>query len=140
MHGFYIEMSKAQAARAPADYIRRQTLKDAERYITPELKEFEDKVLSARERALSREKQLYDALLETLGAGLAALQQTAESVAELDTLANLSERAGALRLSKPSLSDELVLEYRAGRHPASKARARRRSCRMTWYSTSARGC
>ena len=116
VHGFYIEMSKAQAARAPADYIRRQTLKDAERYITPELKEFEDKVLSARERALGREKQLYDGLLDKLGAGLAALQQTAESVAELDTLANLSERAEALTLSKPALSDELVLEYRAGRH------------------------
>ena len=116
MHGFYIEMSKAQAARAPADYIRRQTLKDAERYITPELKEFEDKVLSARERSLGREKQLYDGLLEKLGAGLAALQQTAESVAELDTLANLAERVAALNLSKPTLADELVLEYRAGRH------------------------
>jgi DNA mismatch repair protein MutS len=116
VHGFYIELSKAQSARAPADYVRRQTLKDAERYITPELKSFEDKVLSARERALGREKQLYDALLEKLGAELAILQQTAESIAELDTLANLAERVDALQLAKPELSDELVLEYRAGRH------------------------
>ncbi len=131
-------MSKAQAARAPADYIRRQTLKDAERYITPELKEFEDKVLSARERALSREKQLYDALLETLGAGLAALQQTAESVAELDTLANLSERAGALRLEQAEL--ERRARARVPRGPASRRRrrrARRRSCRTISCSTSA---
>jgi DNA mismatch repair protein MutS len=116
VHGFYIELTKSQSAGAPADYIRRQTLKGAERYVTPELKEFEDKVLSARERALSREKQLYDQLLEKLAAELGLLQQTAESVAELDVLANLAERAAALSLVKPALVDEPCLEYRAGRH------------------------
>ncbi len=116
VHGFYIEMTKAQSAAAPADYIRRQTLKGAERYITPELKEFEDKVLSARERALGREKALYDTLLEKLGSRLAELQQTAEGIAELDALANLAERVGALDLVKPELVDEPVLEYAAGRH------------------------
>ena len=116
VHGFYIELTKSQSDGAPADYIRRQTLKGAERYITPELKEFEDKVLSARERALSREKQLYDGVLEKLAAELGLLQQTADSVAELDVLANLAERAAALSLVKPALVDEPRLEYRAGRH------------------------
>src|SRR6185295_5515545 len=103
VHGFYIELTRGQAAAAPPDYMRRQTLKGAERYITPELKEFEDKVLSARERALSREKQLYDQLLEKLAAELGALQQTAERVA-------------ALSLVKPTLVDEPRLDYRGGRH------------------------
>jgi DNA mismatch repair protein MutS len=116
VHGFYIEMTKAQSESAPADYIRRQTLKGAERYITPELKQFEDKVLSARERALGREKHLYDDLLERLGAQLGALQLTAECVAEIDTLANLAERARTLGLVRPALVDESRLEYRAGRH------------------------
>jgi len=116
VHGFYIELSRGQAASAPPDYIRRQTLKGAERYITPELKDFEDKVLSARERSLGREKQLYDELLGTLAGDLAALQATAEAVAELDTLANLAERARALELVLPSLVDEPRLEYRGGRH------------------------
>jgi DNA mismatch repair protein MutS len=116
VHGFYIEMTKAQSAAAPADYIRRQTLKGAERYITPELKEFEDKVLSARERALGREKQLYEELLERLAAELGALQQTAECIAEIDVLSNLAERAAAFNLAKPALVDEPCFEYRAGRH------------------------
>ncbi|MEO8464950.1 MAG: DNA mismatch repair protein MutS [Gammaproteobacteria bacterium] len=116
VHGFYIELTRGQAAAAPADYIRRQTLKGAERYITPELKEFEDKVLSARERSLAREKQLYDELLEKLGRDLAALQATAEAVAELDTLANLAERAKAFNLVLPALVDEPHLTYRGGRH------------------------
>jgi DNA mismatch repair protein MutS len=116
VHGFYIELTRGQAAAAPADYIRRQTLKGAERYITPELKEFEDKVLSARERSLAREKQLYDELLETLGRDIAALQATAEAVAELDTLANLAERAKALDLVLPTLVEEPQLAYRGGRH------------------------
>ncbi len=116
VHGFYIELTRGQAAAAPPDYIRRQTLKGAERYITPELKEFEDKVLSARERSLAREKQLYDELLETLGRDLAALQATAEAVAELDTLANLAERAKAFDLVLPTLVDEPQLAYRGGRH------------------------
>src|SRR5690606_676124 len=116
VHGFYIEISKAQARNAPADFIRRQTLKGAERFITPELKAFEDKVLSARDRALAREKQLYDEVLDKLGANLAALQATAASVAEIDALVNLGERAAALSLSRPRLVDEPKLCYRAGRH------------------------
>ena len=116
VHGFYIELTRGQAASAPADYIRRQTLKGAERYITPELKDFEDKVLSARERSLSREKQLYDELLELLARDLAGLQRTAEAVAELDTLIDLAERARALNLVLPTLVDEPRLEYRGGRH------------------------
>ena len=116
VHGFYIELTRGQAASAPADYIRRQTLKGAERYVTPELKEFEDKVLSARERSLSREKQLYDELLDSLARDLAALQRTAEGVAELDTLIDLAERAHALKLVLPGLVEEPRLEYRGGRH------------------------
>jgi DNA mismatch repair protein MutS len=116
VHGFFIELTRGQAASAPADYIRRQTLKGAERYVTPELKEFEDKVLSARERSLSREKQLYDELLGSLARGLAELQRTAEAVAELDTLIDLAERAQALKLVLPSLVDSPTLEYSGGRH------------------------
>jgi DNA mismatch repair protein MutS len=116
VHGFYIELTRGQAAGAPADYIRRQTLKGAERYITPELKEFEDKVLSARERSLTREKQLYDDLLDLLARDLAGLQRTAEAVAEIDTLVNLAERARALQLVLPTLVAEPRLEYRGGRH------------------------
>jgi DNA mismatch repair protein MutS len=116
VHGFYIEIGKAQAERAPADYIRRQTLKGAERFITPELKAFEDKVLGARERALTREKHLYDELLERLAAELAALQRTAAAIAEIDVLANFAERADALGLSRPALVDEPCIAYRTGRH------------------------
>jgi DNA mismatch repair protein MutS len=116
VHGFYIELTRGQAASAPADYIRRQTLKGAERYITPELKDFEDKVLSARERSLSREKQLYEQLLELLARDLGGLQRTAEAVAELDTLIDLAERAHTLKLVLPTLVAEPLLEYRGGRH------------------------
>ena len=116
VHGFYIELTRGQAASAPADYIRRQTLKGAERYVTPELKDFEDKVLSARERSLAREKQLYDELQGTLARDLAGLQRTVDAVAELDTLANLAERARSLNLVLPTLVAEPKLEYRAGRH------------------------
>src|SRR3569832_1536344 len=93
VHGFYIELTRGQAEKAPADYIRRQTLKGAERYITPELKSFEDKVLSARERALAREKLLYDELLDQLLPHIPALQTSAAALAELDVLANFAERA-----------------------------------------------
>jgi DNA mismatch repair protein MutS len=116
VHGYYIEISRAQAKAAPEDYQRRQTLKGAERYVTPELKDFEDKVLGARERALARERQLYDALLEALNETLAELQATAGAIAEIDVLANLAERAGALDLVKPVLADEPQVRYRAGRH------------------------
>jgi len=96
VHGFYIEISRAQSDKAPADYIRRQTLKSAERFITPELKSFEDKVLSAKERALSREKLLYDQLLDKLLVSLNVLQQCAEGLSELDTLCCFAERADTL--------------------------------------------
>ena len=86
-------MPSKQAESAPADYIRRQTLKGAERFITPELKAFEDKALSAKSRALAREKMLYEALLEDLIAQLPPLQDTAAALAELDVLSNLAERA-----------------------------------------------
>ncbi|MDH4071618.1 MAG: DNA mismatch repair protein MutS [Gammaproteobacteria bacterium] len=117
VHGYYIEMSKAQAAKAPEDYVRRQTLKGAERYITPELKEFEDKVLSARERALAREKHLYEALLDRLIESLSALQQTAAAVAELDVITSFAERADAMSLTRPDIVDEPCIDIRGGRHP-----------------------
>lgn len=116
VHGFYIEITNAHAKAVPADYLRRQTLKGAERYITPDLKSYEDKVLSARERSLAREKELYDALLESLAASLAALQTTADGIGQLDVLANLAERAASLGLVKPELLDTPALDYRAGRH------------------------
>jgi len=117
VHGYYIEVGRAQADKVPADFQRRQTLKNAERYITPELKAFEDKVLSARERALAREKGLYDALLDRLGERLDALQRCAAALAELDVLVNLAERADALGLVKPTFSSEPGLDIRGGRHP-----------------------
>ncbi|MBV9575007.1 MAG: DNA mismatch repair protein MutS, partial [Gammaproteobacteria bacterium] len=104
VHGYYIEMSRVQAQLAPVDYIRRQTLKNAERFITPELKVFEDKALSARERALAREKILYDALLEKLIPHLSLLQASASAIAELDVLANFAERAMHLNWCCPQLS------------------------------------
>lgn len=116
VHGYYIEISKAQAHKAPDHYVRRQTLKSAERYITPELKAFEDKVLSARERSLSREKLLYDRLLDKLIDALADLQQTAAGLAELDVLVCFAERAVSLNLCRPQISDEPCIEITAGRH------------------------
>src|SRR5690606_29183940 len=116
VHGFYIEISKAHSDAVPADYMRRQTLKGAERFITPELKSFEDKVLGARERALAREKHLYEDLLARLAADVEALQATAAAVAEIDALANLAERAATLNLAPPRLVDAPCLKYRTGRH------------------------
>ena len=116
VHGYYIEISKGQADKAPTDYVRRQTLKGAERYITPELKEFEDKVLSARERAHTRERFLYDDLLERLLAVLAELQQSAFALAELDVLTCFAERAETLSLRKPELSTTPCIEIEGGRH------------------------
>tara|TARA_R110001599_G_scaffold65838_2_gene185797 strand:+ start:49615 stop:52149 length:2535 start_codon:yes stop_codon:yes gene_type:complete len=116
VHGYYIEISRAQSERAPAEYIRRQTLKNAERFITPELKEFEDKALSSKSRALSREKVLYGELLERLNEQLAALQDTAAAVSEIDVLANLAERADTLRLCRPVFCEEAVFEVSDGRH------------------------
>ena len=116
VHGYFIEISKGQSAQAPAEYIRRQTLKNAERYITPELKAFEDKALSAKSRALSREKALYDALLETLNEQLIALQATASALSELDVLANLAERAEQLNLCRPEFSEQACIDIEQGRH------------------------
>jgi DNA mismatch repair protein MutS len=117
VHGYYIEISRAQAERAPADYIRRQTLKGAERYITPELQAFEGKVLSARERALAREKSLYDGLLEQLLLVLTPLRRMAEALAETDVLVNLARRAGELGFCRPELTTDPGISIRAGRHP-----------------------
>ncbi len=116
VHGYYLEVTRAQSDKVPVSYVRRQTLKNAERFITPELKAFEDKALSAAERALAREKQLYDKLLETLGTELAPLQRSAAALAELDALNNLSERADSLRLVCPELSAQPGLDIRGGRH------------------------
>jgi DNA mismatch repair protein MutS len=117
VHGYYIELTRAQAEHAPADYIRRQTLKGNERYITPELKTFEDKVLSARERALAREKALYDDLLEKLLLQIQPLQRCASGLAELDTLCCLAERADTLNYCKPQFQDRPGILIEAGRHP-----------------------
>jgi DNA mismatch repair protein MutS len=117
VHGYYIELPRSQSGRAPLDYQRRQTVKNAERYITPELKQFEDKVLGARDRALALEKELYEQLLGLLAAELAGLKRMAEALALADVLANLAERAVSLRYVQPELTDEPGLRIRAGRHP-----------------------
>lgn len=114
--GYYIELTRSQAENAPAHFIRRQTLKNAERFITPELKTFEDKALSASSRALTREKALYDALLDLLIAEISALQQTGESLAELDVLSAFAERAYQLNLVCPELVETAGIEIEAGRH------------------------
>ncbi|WP_226877103.1 DNA mismatch repair protein MutS [Microbulbifer hainanensis] len=117
VHGYFIEISRGQSDKAPADYIRRQTLKNAERFITPELKEFEDKALSAKSRALAREKALYEELITKLNEFLAQLQTAAAAVSQLDVLACLAERADNLRLCRPELGTEPGLHIGAGRHP-----------------------
>ncbi|MDX1514740.1 MAG: DNA mismatch repair protein MutS, partial [Gammaproteobacteria bacterium] len=122
VHGYYIEMGRTHAARAPDDYVRRQTLKAAERYVTPELKAFEDRVLSARERALAREKALYEALLADLSAWVDPLQRCAAALAELDVLANFAARADLFDYCEPELSGEPGFEIVAGRHPVVERR------------------
>jgi DNA mismatch repair protein MutS len=117
VHGYYIEITRAQSDKAPAHYTRRQTTKNAERYITEELKTFEDKVLSAKERSLMRERALYEALLDTLTEKLEALKAAAAAMAELDVLATLAERAEALDWSAPELTDEPGIAIERGRHP-----------------------
>lgn len=117
VHGYYIEISRAQSDQAPAEYIRRQTLKNAERFITPELKEFEDKALSAKSRALNREKHLYSELLETLNKDLQTLQKCAAAVSEIDLLATLAERAHSLNFCQPELTEEAGIYITGGRHP-----------------------
>ncbi|TNF33926.1 MAG: DNA mismatch repair protein MutS [Gammaproteobacteria bacterium] len=116
VHGYYIELSRGQSEQAPVDYTRRQTLKNAERFITPELKAYEDKALSAQSRALAREKALYESLLDNLNDQLQPLQTTATALAELDVLANLAERAESLALCRPTMTESAAIDIRAGRH------------------------
>jgi DNA mismatch repair protein MutS len=116
VQGYYIEVSRSVADRVPTHWVRRQTVKNAERYITSELKQFEDRVLGARDRSLARERELYERLLDKLVEPLAELQTTAAALAELDVLANLAERARTLNLAKPSLTDEPSLTIEGGRH------------------------
>ena len=122
VHGFYIEVTQGQAAKVPADYQRRQTLKNAERFITPELKSFEDKALSAQDRALAREKLLYDQVLDELQSHLADLGALARALAGLDALAALAERATTLNWCRPQFSREPCIRIEAGRHPVVEAR------------------
>ena len=117
VQGFFIEVSRAQADAVPKDYQRRQTVKSAERFITPELKSFEDKVLGARDRALARERELYDGLIDLLTASLPALQRTTASIAQLDVLSCFAQRAAALDCVEPELIDEPMLRIDGGRHP-----------------------
>jgi DNA mismatch repair protein MutS len=117
VHGYYIEVSRAQGANVPARYLRRQTLKSAERYITPELQDLERRVLSAGGRALAREKALYDELLRKLQGHLPALRDCAAALAELDTFAAFAERAETLNLACPELVGDTGIDIRAGRHP-----------------------
>lgn len=117
VHGFYIEVTHAHSEKIPDDYRRRQTLKNAERYVTPELKTFEDKALAAKDRALAREKFLYDTLLDTLSRHINQLQQIASSIAAMDVLATFAERAQSLDYNAPVFSKEAVIEIESGRHP-----------------------
>jgi DNA mismatch repair protein MutS len=121
VHGYYIELSKGQADKAPSHYTRRQTLTGAERYITDELKKFEDQVLSARERSLAREHALYEALLEQLAERIEPLKRCALALSELDVLAGFAERARALDWTRPELQAEAGLRIERGRHPVVEA-------------------
>jgi len=117
VHGYYIEVTNSHSGKVPDDYRRRQTLKNAERYITPELKAFEDKALSARDRALALEKSLYEALLETLQPHLPALQRIARALAQADVLSTFSAIATSKNFARPRFTDDLCIEIEAGRHP-----------------------
>ena len=117
VHGFYIEVTKGQTAKVPEDYRRRQTLKNAERYITPELKTWEDKVLSAQDRSLAREKWLFEQLLDVLAEHVRPLSDCAAALAELDTLAALAEHARRHDWVAPELSEQADIDIDAGRHP-----------------------
>ncbi len=121
VHGFYIEITNAHAQKVPPDYRRRQTLKNAERYITPELKAFEDKALSARDRALALEKTLYEELLGRLAPHIGALQRIARALAQVDVLAAFAETAVKRDYCRPELVDQPGVEIDAGRHPVVEA-------------------
>ena len=116
VHGYYIELSKAQAGEAPVHYIRRQTLKNAERFITPELKTFEDKALSSQSKALARERLLFDQLIDRLAEDLPTLRRLASGIAEIDVLSNFADRALQLELVRPRLCDSPELRIDRGRH------------------------
>ena len=122
VHGFYIEVTQGQASKVPDDYRRRQTLKNAERFITPELKTFEDKALSAQERALAREKWLYELLLNGLQPHVPQLTRYARAIAALDALCALTERSLTLNWAAPQFVREPCIEIRGGRHPVVEAR------------------
>lgn len=117
VHGYYIEISRAQADQAPTAYIRRQTLKNVERFITPELKTHEDKVLSSRTRALAREKHLYEALLKSLNDNIECLQACADAIMKIDVITTLAERAVSLNYTCPKLTQDPGLHIVGGRHP-----------------------
>ena len=116
IHGYYIEISRLQAVQAPMEYIRRQTLKNAERFIMPELKQFEDKILSSKSRALALEKELYENLLTQLSLELKKLREMAFALAEIDLLNNLAEKAIGLKLTKPEFTDSREIYIEGGRH------------------------
>ena len=116
VHGYYIELSKAQAGEAPVHYIRRQTLKNAERFITPELKTFEDKALSSQSKALARERLLFDRLIDRLAEDLPTLRRLSNGIAEIDVLSNFADRALQLELVRPALCDSPELMIDRGRH------------------------
>ena len=122
VHGFYIEVTSSGLDRVPADYQRRQTLKNAERFITPELKAFEDKALSAQDRSLAREKWLYEQMVEALAVHLSALQRVAQALASLDVLATLAERAQTLQWVAPEFVNHPCIDIEAGRHPVVQSR------------------
>lgn len=117
VHGYYIEVSRAQSHLIPDYYVRRQTLKNMERYIIPELKEYEDKVLSSQGKALALEKRLYDELLDQLLPNIGKLQNSSDAIAQLDVLTNLSERAQTLSYCRPNLDDSEQILIEDGRHP-----------------------
>ena len=122
VHGFYIEVTQGQVDKVPDDYRRRQTLKNAERFITPELKAFEDKALSAQERALAREKFLYEQLLDLLQPYVPALTQLGSAVATLDALCALAERSITLHWCAPTFVNTPCIDITQGRHPVVQAR------------------
>ncbi len=115
--GYYLEVTAANRDKVPDDYIRKQTLKNQERFVTPELKEYEDKVLRAEEQAIALEQELFTALRERVSADCRRLQQTAEVLAEIDVLTSLAVLAATNRYCRPSITTEPVLDIRDGRHP-----------------------
>ncbi len=117
VHGYFIEISRQQAQQVPTEYIRRQTLKNAERYVTPELKNYEDQVLSSHSRSLAREKELYETLLVEINRDLTGLQNCANALAEIDVISNFAEVAHSSNWTRPELSSQPGIEIKNGRHP-----------------------